>query len=303
MKWVKKGLIFGPDGSSSWAKHSALQPTPWVHPDGTIRVFVGFRNEQGVSRVGYVDVSSSNPARVLAVSKQPVLDIGIPSAFDDNGVVPCAVVARGAKLFLYYAGYQLGQNVRFLAFSGLAISTNDGKSFSRYANVPLLERTPEEFLFRAIHSIMRDGKKWRVWYGAGNHFIKGKDKTLPVYDIRYMESADGIHFPTKGTTCITTRHNEYRVGRPYVIKGKSGYEMYFGYATEKIPYRLTYATSKDGIRWIRNDKALGLTYAPGDFDSMMSCYPSVVTVDGKTYLFYNGNDYGRMGFGYAVLAR
>lgn len=289
--WVKKGLIY---------RRPALQPTPLVRPDCTIRIFAGFRDRSGVSRIGYIDVSGKNPAQVLAVSKKPILDVGAPGAFDDNGVVPCAIVVRDKKYYLYYAGYQRGQHVRFLAFSGLAVSRDSGNSFTRYANVPILERTHDEYLFRAIHSIMYEKGKWRVWYGAGNHFVRGKNKTLPVYDIRYMESPDGIHFPKTGKTVIGVQKNEYRVGRPYVIKKNQRYEMFFGYSTKKIPYRLTYAASGDGIHWRRDDSAFGLTYAKGDFDSTMSAYPAVVTVGGNTYLFYNGNEYGKMGIGYAI---
>src|SRR5450756_689296 len=122
MRWLKKGLIYGPSEDSWWAQRWALQPTPLLRADGTIRVFAGFRTFEGVSRVGFVDVSAENPAEVLAVSREPVLDIGVPGAFDENGVVPCAVVERDGKLYLYYAGYQLGQKVKFVAYGGLAIS-------------------------------------------------------------------------------------------------------------------------------------------------------------------------------------
>lgn len=303
MKWIKKGLIYGPKGQSDWANNSVLQPTPWIKDKKTIRIFAGFRNKQGVGRVGYIDVLASNPSKILKVSQKPVFDIGQPGAFDDNGVIPCAIVQRGKNLYMYYAGYQKAQHVRFLVFSGLAISKDKGNSFSRYSNVPILERSHNEFLFRAVHSILYDKGKWRVWYGAGNHFIQGKGKTLPVYDIRYMESKDGIHFPQKGIVCLPLGPKEHRVGRPYVIKRNGVFEMYFGYATKTIPYRLTYASSNDGIHWTRNDATLGFTYTKRGFDSKMSAYPAVVTVQGKTYLFYNGNNYGKMGVAYAQLIK
>src|SRR5438270_337025 len=104
MIWEKKGHIFSPNGSSKWARHTALQPTPWVR-GSEIRVFVGMRDEQGRSRVGYVDLDASDPSRVLRVSEKPALDLGAPGTFDENGVVPCAVVERDGALFLYYAGY------------------------------------------------------------------------------------------------------------------------------------------------------------------------------------------------------
>jgi predicted GH43/DUF377 family glycosyl hydrolase len=108
MKWAKKGLVYGPDGTSAWAQRGALQPTPLLRDDGLIRIFVGFRTHDGVSRVGYVDVDAEDPARVVRVSAQPVLDVGIPGTFDENGVVPCAVLERDGGLHLYYAGYKVG---------------------------------------------------------------------------------------------------------------------------------------------------------------------------------------------------
>jgi hypothetical protein len=302
MKWIKKGLIYCPDGSMPWAKHSALQPTPLLREDGSIRVFAGFRDDNGVGRIGYVDLSANNPSEVIKVSPHPVLDVGLPGTFDDNGVIPCAIIARDEKLFLYYAGYELSQKVRFKGFSGLAVSVDGGETFTRYQNTPILDRTNSEFLFRAIHSIMFDDGVWKAWYGAGSEFVQGKTKTLPIYNIRYMESTDGVNFPTSGKLCLDTNEKEYRVGRPFVIKTDSIYRMFFGFSTETIPYKLSYAESIDGLNWTRKDSEMQFdSNSITDFDSEMSCYPSIVMYNKKIYMFYNGNDYGKKGFGYAQL--
>lgn len=301
MKWIKKGLIYGPDGTSTWAKHSALQPTPIILNTEVIRVYVGFRDDKGISRIGYVDVCAEDPNKVIEVSQKPVLDVGNPGTFDDNGVVPTTIISRDNKLFLYYAGYQLVEKVRFLAFCGLAISNDDGESFKRYSNVPVLDRTDDEYLFRVIHSIIFDNGLWKVWYGTGNSFIQGKYKTLPVYNIRYMESLDGINFPAKGRIAIDIKDDEHRVGRPYVIKNKGMFKMFFGAGTESEPYKLTYAESMNGIDWIRKDSEIGISLSQKDWDSNMMAYPAIITTKNNTYMFYNGNDYGKMGFGYAEL--
>lgn len=34
-----------------------------------------------------MDVDANNPSRILEVSERPVLDIGTPGSFDENGVV------------------------------------------------------------------------------------------------------------------------------------------------------------------------------------------------------------------------
>ncbi len=300
MKWQKLGLVYGPDGSSDWARHSALQPTPIVLGD-RIRVFCGFRDDDGVSRAGFVDVAKDDPKKVLGASSDPVLDVGSFGTFDQHGVVPCAVIETNNELRMYYAGYLRGEKVRFRAFCGLAISKDQGASFARYSQVPVLDRTPEETLFRAIHSILRENGRWRIWYGGGSEFVLGKKKSLPVYNIRYMESEDGIHFPDHGDVAVDILPGEHRVGRPYVIHQDGKYRMFFGKGSESNAYQLAYAESADGYSWTRRDDQIGLTGGPSDWDSDMMAYPAVISSAGNTYMFYNGNDYGRAGFGCARL--
>jgi hypothetical protein len=302
MKWEKRGLIYGPTGDVQWAQNSALQPTPYLKPNqDIIRVFAGFRDAGGVSRVGFVDVSAENPAEILRVSKQPALDVGVPGAFDENGVVPCAAVERGGKLLLFYAGYQLGLKVKFFVFSGLAISEDGGESFQRYSQVPVCDRTDHDLFFRVIHTIMFDEGKWKAWYGAGNDFDTEDGRQYPRYNIRYAESPDGIHLSSDFHICVDMSGDEYRVGRPYVIKHAGVYRMFYGAGTKTEGYRLAYAESTDGLNWNRRDSEVGIDVSDSGWDSQMQAYPAIVSYEDRTYLFYNGNDYGREGFGYAVL--
>ena len=302
MKWEKRGLIYGPAGDSAWTSDSALQPTPLVKAEaGVIRVFVGMRDDEGVSRVGFVDVSAEDPSRVLRVSKEPVLTIGVAGAFDDNGVVPTSVVEREGLLYLFYAGYQLVPKVKFLVFGGLATSADGGETFTRYSRVPVCDRTDEELYFRVIHTMMLDQGKWRAWYGAGDSFDVDDGRQYPRYNIRHAYSADGIHLVDDFQVCIDMAGGEYRVGRPYVIKDADLYRMFYGAGTKAEGYRLAYAESSDGINWTRKDSEIGIDVSASGWDSRMQAYPSVVKYHDNTYMFYNGNDYGREGFGFAVL--
>jgi hypothetical protein len=52
---------------------------------------------------------------------------------------------------------------------------------------------------------------------------------------------------------------------------------------------------------MRDDENPGLIVDEGTWDSDMQCYPHVFGCDGKTYLLYNGNAFGRDGFGLAEL--
>ncbi|HEY1037826.1 MAG TPA: hypothetical protein VGF30_00395, partial [Bacteroidia bacterium] len=75
MNWIKQGLIYNYNGELDWAKHSFTKPSPFLRKNGILRVFGGFRDANGVSRIGYVDLDPKNLTHVVGISKQPVVDI------------------------------------------------------------------------------------------------------------------------------------------------------------------------------------------------------------------------------------
>ena len=91
MKWKKLGLLYVPDGERTWAVSHAASPTASMPNEDRVRIFVALLDRAQVGRIGYVDVEAANPLRVLQVSREPVLDIGVPGTFDDNGVMPISL--------------------------------------------------------------------------------------------------------------------------------------------------------------------------------------------------------------------
>jgi len=145
MSWEKKGVIWAPDKSKLWAQSHATCPTPIAISGDTTRIYLQSRDVKNVGRVGYIDVLSENPAKVVSISSIPVLDVGAPGTFDDSGVFQCSIVQpEDGTLFLYYAGFELLHKVRYRILTGLAISKDGGQSFSRYQSTPILERSNAE---------------------------------------------------------------------------------------------------------------------------------------------------------------
>jgi hypothetical protein len=66
-------------------------------------------------------------------------------------------------------------------------------------------------------------------------------------------------------------------------------------------YRIGYACSADLRRWTRDDARGGMDVSASGWDSEMICYPHVFRCDDAVYMLYNGNEFGRHGFGVAVL--
>jgi hypothetical protein len=302
VRWRKQGLVWGPDGFAPWAQHSALQPTPLLFEGGPLRIYAGMRDADGRGSVGFVDLDPSDPSRVLRVSERPALAPSDAGAFAVDGVIPAFAVRVGDLIRLYYTGFVQRRDVRFQAFSGLAVSDDGGETFRAQADEPILPPSDEGRLFRCVHSMLHEDGRWRIWYCVGDEFRAGTKKTLPVYGIRYFESPDGIALPDRGEVCLPVQGDEHRLGRPWVVRSNGRYEMYFGVSTDAVAYRFAHATSPDGLRWTRDDGGVsGLERSPDGFDSEMMAYPTIVESGGATYLFYNGNAYGYDGFAYAVL--
>ena len=149
MKWLKHGVVWKPSGSQWWARSHATCPTPiWL--DGqTLRVYVQCRDEHNVGRVGYVDLDPQDPRKVIRYSEEPVLDVGAPGAFDDNGVFQTSVLrASDGRLLMYYVGFELCHHIRYRLLTGLAVSEDNGATFQRVQTTPVLERSPGEEHFR-----------------------------------------------------------------------------------------------------------------------------------------------------------
>lgn len=304
MRWRKLGLVYVPDGNEPWARTHAALPTPLRLPGrDRVRIFVSCCDAGGVSRVGWVDVREDAPTVVVDRSHGPVLDIGVPGAFDENGAV-CTSVVRvpDGRLFMYYVGFELGTQVRYRLLTGLAISDDDGLTFRRHSTTPILERSRGDLYFRCGTYVRLDPDGlFRMWYVGGNSWRDVGGKALPEYRVKYLESHDGIEWAPEGRTVIDmTDPDEHGFGRPWVMPADGGEEMYYSVRrTSLAAYRLGYATSPDGLRWDRRDAELGLDVTPGGFDSEAIMYTAVMRIGGRTLCYYNGDGFGRTGFGAA----
>lgn len=300
--WRKQGLVFDTarHGVGGWMRHSALTPTPWRLDDETIRVYAGFRDDEGISRIGYVDLRADDPSQIVRVSREPVLDVGRGGCFDDNGMILGDVVDAPGGLHLFYVGFQRVARAKFLAFTGLAISRDGGEHFQRVQETPILDRAPGRSTIAAVHSAMFDGTRWRLWYAVGDDWEIIGGQPYPRYHIRCVSTDNLLDVPGEDRVCLLPRGSEYRIGRPRVYRHGAGYAMYFTRGNVTGEYFPGVAFSDDGLRWQRRDEALGLALSERGWDSRTICYPALFRRAGDVLMFYNGNDMGRDGFGVAV---
>jgi predicted GH43/DUF377 family glycosyl hydrolase len=277
-------------------------PTPLRLSEDIVRIYLGHLDRNSVGRIGYVDVAMADPLRPLAIADKPVLDIGDPGTFDDNGAVPSCVIPIGGALRMYYSGFQLQTKIPYTIFSGLAASESTDDDFRRSREAPILDRTEGELFFRASPLVLRDGGRWRMWYFGGSDWIQTQRKALPCYSLRHIESDDGISWSGRSTECLVPKAPEIGFGRPFVLRDGSLYRMWYSIRSPQ-GYRLGYATSPDGLQWTREDDSVGIKPSQTGWDSEMICYAAVVPTAAHWLMFYNGNNYGRTGVGVAVAPR
>lgn len=298
IRWSKQGRIFEPAAQAAWiGTHAAL---PMIQPlDGRDRLFFSSRDNRGRSRIGYVELSLDDPGRLLAVSAAPVLAPGALGAFDDAGVTSSCLVQAGDRLYCYYTGWSLGVSVPFYLAAGLAVSDDNGRSFTRVSPAPLLDRTAVDPYLTASPWVIVDRGVWRMWYVSGSDWTATSNGAQHRYHIRYAESADGIVWQRDGRVCIDyASADEYAFGRPCVVRDGDRYRMW--YSVRGARYRMGYAESVDGLSWTRLDATSVVDVSESGWDSDMVTYPLVVAHGGGWRLLYNGNDYGRSGIGFAT---
>jgi predicted GH43/DUF377 family glycosyl hydrolase len=294
--------------------HSHAQNPAVLVGDDRLRVYFNCRTQKRADGTvqaysTFADLDRAEPGRVLAVHDRPILELGEPGTFDQFGVMSGTVVAVGGEVRVYYVGWTRSVGVPYHHAIGLAISKDGGATFSRYGQGPIITRTPDEPFIQNSPFVLKIGEVFHMWYSTGLGWIDHAGAAESIYVLVHATSADGIHWTRNGVPCVQPIVENECQTNPSVIRIGERYQMWFCYRygadfrNADRGYRIGYAWSDDLVVWHRDD-SLGelLPSDDGGWDSQMVCYPCVVEVDDKLYMFYSGNYFGQTGFGYAVLA-
>lgn len=303
MKWIKKGLIFSPDFRTDWMSYYSMMPTPEYLPDENLLIiYFGTTDKYKNGRTTKIILDADNPSKIIENPKQQLIEPGDCGFFDDCGAIPSSVINIADKKLLFYVGFQRVEKVPYMLFPGLAISSDNGKTFIKYGNAPIIDRTKDFPVSFAAPTVIPDNGIYKMWLWIGKSWTEINKKKYIKANIGYAESKDGYKWEIISDTCIVINETaEFSVGRPSVIHENNLFKMWYSVRYIDKLYRLGYAESKDGINWIRKDDEVGIDVSETGWDSEMICYPAVIKVKDKTYLFYNGNNNGETGFGYAEL--
>lgn len=295
--WKKLGHVFVPDNEHLWMVSHAANTIAEHLYDDVFRVYFSCRNINNQASIGFADIHLVPPFKVIQISDKPILSPGKVGTFDDSGVSLSCMLTIKARKHLYYLGWNLGVTVPWRNSIGLAIM-NDNGQFERFSEAPLLDRHHVDPYSISYPFVLEDRGVYRMWYGSNLNW--GKEQRDMAHLIKYAESEDGINWNRTGHIALHFKNdNEYAMSRPFVIKEDGIYKMWYSYRGQA--YRIGYAESEDALNWTRMDEEVGIDVSESGWDSETIEYPYIFDHRGQRYMLYNGNGYGKTGFGLAVL--
>lgn len=308
MRWTKRGLLFA-------VTEFAQSPQALVC-DGFVRVYFSTRTRdaagQYLSHVGFADIDCGME-HVLRTSTHPVMPLGAQGCFDEHGIFPFHVVRHAGEVYAYTCGWSRRVSVPVETAIGIAASRDGGATFERLGPGPVMGPSlGEPFLVGDPFVLVRGGC-WHMWYIFGTSWVDAAEEPGParIYKIAHATSTDGLVWHRDGVSIVpdVVGADECQA-LPTVFELDGEWHMYFCYrhATDfrtnpRRGYRIGYAWSHDLQTWTRDDERGGIGLSASGWDSEMMCYPHVFRIDDRIYMLYNGNAFGRGGFGVAVLDR
>ena len=317
MKWVKLGKIFDPTQHKlpNGCVQFAQSPQALLFKD-FVRIYfstrsVDKRNGKYLSHIAFVDMQK-NLRDVICVSERTVIPLGELGCFDEHGIFPMNVMRHNGVVYGYTCGWNRRVAVSVDTAIGLAISRDDGLTFERIGDGPVLASSLHEPCLVGDCFVKVINGVFHMWYIFGIGWKRFSADAPPdrIYKISHAVSGDGINWAKEEARQIIANRlgADESQALPTVIEIDGRHHMFFCYRqsfdfrrSKDRGYRIGHAYSEDLVNWTRDDEDPGLDVTPGDWDSEMLCYPHAFECDGKVYLLYNGNEFGRYGFGLAVL--
>ncbi len=301
MTWTPLGRIFSPQGQAPWMMTHASLPLAQLLQQDRVRVYFASRDDRNRSHVGALEFALGSLDQVIDLRLDPVLSPGPLGCFDDHGVYPSSLVAVGSRLYLYYIGWNPGARPPlFYSSIGLAVSDDHGKTFHRLRPDPIMARSRFDPCLVTSPCVVHEDSRWRMWYVSGFKWEEGAAGLESYYHIKYAESEDGVEWRREGRVAIDLRPGERNIARPTVLREEDGtWRMWYSF-NEGTGYRIGSAESVDGLEWVRHPEAVDVPRSVDGWDSDAQAYPWVFDCSGQRYLLYNGNGFGRDGFGLAI---
>lgn len=301
MQLGKKGLLFIPDTTKYWQNSHASLPTILQLNEILFRIYFTSRDCENKTYVGYFDWSPESPLSICNISKDPVLSPGELGCFDAFGVQATSVIRHNDEVYMYYLGWVVGKpDPIFYTSIGLAVSKDNGATFEKYSKAPIMERSVFDPWMVSGGTVLKNKNDWKMYYISGISFQILAGKAESIYDVKLAESNDGLNWTRRGITPFPLLENETNISRISFIQEENKLRAWFPVKKRGVGYRCGYAESINGSEFERMDHLAGIDVSEDGWDNYSIDKMEVLKYNGRYYMFYNGNAFGRDGIGIAI---
>lgn len=299
-RWKKLGQLYdAPPLHPKLVSHAANPLAVFLQGDN-YRIYFSGRDAENRSSVGYADIDMGAHA-VTYVHPEPVFQHGPEGSFYSHGVSIGNCYEAGGRRYMLFMGWHTPPGEHWRGEIGRLLLENGRLVLDPQA--PLMGINAEDKVSLSYPWVLNVNGRYRMWYGSTLRWDAGNGEILHV--LNAAESADGHGWVRKGLAVPYALGVAQAFSRPTVAVDEDGWHMWFSYRSGMpgAAYRIGYAQSVDGNTWVLRLAESGIDVSAKGWDSEMIGYPFVFTHKGQRYMLYNGNGFGRTGFGLAVWER
>lgn len=303
IKISKLGQIYDPSLKSSHPKLAthASNPVPVLISGDTYRIFFNARDFANRSSVGAIDFNLAD-LEVLTVYDKPFITYGEKETFFSEGISLGNFFKFKNKKFLSFMGWKTYDDKSWRGEIGILTLKNDF-SVDKIYDEPIIKIDKKFDPISMSYPWMMEVSHEHLfaWYGSTIGYDKKNHEMIHKIHGAYSENV--MTWKKLGKVTIDSHKLYQMYSRPCVVMDETGkYELWFSAKSGPTnSYRIEYAKSSDAKNWKLSNTPIDLTVSEKGWDSEMIEYPYVFWHKEKKYLLYNGNDYGKTGFGIAEI--
>ena len=302
--WKKLGRIYCPIETKTHPKLISHASNPLaIQVDKNIyRIFYSGRDNRNRSSVGAIDFDLQN-MKIIKTHIDPFFEYGPCGSFYSDGVSIGNCCELNNKRSIYFMGWQTKKDKSFKGNIG-RLTLEPDNTLELDGHLPLIGIDHEDPFSLSYPCVMpRVDGGLNMWYGSTISRDAGNGEMLHV--IKHASSIDGKKWTKTGATFPYEIGKAQAFSRPTVIVDECGFhQMWFSYRNGAgMSYRIGYAWSTNSDDWNIDLDNAGIDVSSEGWDSEMIEYPFVFKHQNEYFMLYNGNGFGRSGFGLAQLVR
>ena len=225
--------------------------------------------------------------------------------FDSHGAMPNQVIKLKNQYYLTYNGWNALVDHYLNSVGLIKLNLNRGKfSYEAALENPFLGRNFDNPSSAVVPWVYFYRNQFNVYYIGTDKWKKVNNKYQPLYYIKFAKGSNLYNLKTLNHKLLIDIYDEEVYSRPTIISYKD--KLIMAFCSRKIrdfrdginSYKIQFATAnRKNLIWKRKE----YLFSPNlDWCNKQTSYPFFLKKNDIFYMFFNGNGFGKSGFGVAT---